>query len=145
MNKTICTEFRLSSQLGPRWAGRTCGLCGNYNGNQGDDFLSGCGLIEGSPQAFGLSWRINGDCESTHKHETDPCAVNPKRGICTHTDTRSQNSNTITTYPPAPSSPFCRRGLCGDDVRCVQSVPLSSEPESVPAILSLRCVRVCGW
>lgn len=68
------------SQLGPRWAGQTCGLCGNFNGNQGDDFLSGSGLVEAGPQAFGQSWRINGDCESTHKHESDPCAINPKRG-----------------------------------------------------------------
>lgn len=77
-------EFYPSPQLGPHWAGRTCGLCGNYNGNQGDDFLSGSGLVEASPESFGQSWRINGDCLSTHKHVIDPCAINPKRGIHIH-------------------------------------------------------------
>lgn len=71
-------------QLGPRWAGQTCGLCGNYNGNQGDDFLSGSGLVEAGPQAFSQSWRINGDCENGHKHDADPCAINPKRGRATN-------------------------------------------------------------
>eukprot|EP00066_Takifugu_rubripes_P015898 XP_011605164.1 PREDICTED: von Willebrand factor isoform X1 [Takifugu rubripes] len=70
---------RVLFKLGPQWAGKTCGLCGNYNGNQGDDFLSGSGLVEAGPQAFGQSWRINGDCDSGHKYENDPCAVNPKR------------------------------------------------------------------
>lgn len=74
------TDIFVSSQLGPQWAGKTCGLCGNYNGNQGDDFLSGSGLVEAGPQSFGQSWRINGDCESGHRYGTDPCAVNPKRG-----------------------------------------------------------------
>lgn len=77
-------------QLGPRWAGQTCGLCGNYNGNQGDDFLSGSGLVEAGPQAFSQSWRINGDCENGHKHETYPCAANPKRGRVTN---RIENTN----------------------------------------------------
>nr|XP_019934117.1 PREDICTED: von Willebrand factor [Paralichthys olivaceus] len=70
---------RVLLKLGPGWAGQTCGLCGNFNGNQGDDFLSGSGLVEAAPQSFGQSWRINGDCESFHKHEIDPCATNPKR------------------------------------------------------------------
>lgn len=84
-----CAEFCSSLQLGPRWAGQTCGLCGNYNGNQGDDFLSGSGLVEAGPQAFGQSWRINGDCEYSRNHEIDPCAINPKRGIHINLDTRT--------------------------------------------------------
>lgn len=94
-------EFCLPPQLGPQWAGRTCGLCGNYNGNQGDDFLTDSGLVEASPHAFGQAWRINGDCESTQKFETDPCAVNPKRGTYTHTDTHHSLTwlNTNLTIP----------------------------------------------
>nr|XP_024000841.1 von Willebrand factor-like [Salvelinus alpinus] len=72
---------RVLLKLGPEWAGHTCGLCGNYNGNQGDDFMSAAGLVESGPQAFGQSWRINGDCDSTHRQDTDPCSLNPKRGV----------------------------------------------------------------
>ncbi|XP_067090003.1 von Willebrand factor [Osmerus mordax] len=70
---------RVLLKLHPVWAGKTCGLCGNYNGNQGDDFLSEAGLVEASPQAFGQSWRTSGDCDPPHRPETDPCALNPKR------------------------------------------------------------------
>ncbi|KAK6301365.1 hypothetical protein J4Q44_G00294630 [Coregonus suidteri] len=72
---------RVLLKLGPVWAGHTCGLCGNYNGNQGDDFLSAAGLVEAGPQAFGQSWRINGDCDSAHRPDTDPCSLNPKRAM----------------------------------------------------------------
>lgn len=128
-------------QLGPQWAGRTCGLCGNYNGNQGDDFMSESGLVEAGPQAFSQSWRINGDCESTTKHETDPCAINPKRGIHTHVDrtyTRHhKNDKKLTSHSPTSFSAICRRGMLGDDVRRVHSMSLSGEPGSIPAVLSL--------
>lgn len=146
-NNKYCTEFCLPPQLGPRWAGRTCGLCGNYNGNQGDDFLSGSGLVEAGPQAFGQSWRISGDCESTYKHEADPCVINPKRGMYIHIDTQHQkkNNQTLTPNPCTPCSPFLRRSVCSDDDGRVQSMPFSGEPGTIPTFLSLRCVCVCGW
>ncbi|CAH2276180.1 von Willebrand factor [Pelobates cultripes] len=57
----------------------TSGLCGNYNGNQGDDFLSPSGLVEPSVEDFGNSWKLSGDCEDVVKQDTDPCSLNPKR------------------------------------------------------------------
>ena len=41
------------------------------------------------------------------------------------------------------SSAFCRRGVWGDDVRRVHTVPLSGEPGSIPAFLSLWCLCMC--
>ncbi|XP_068168133.1 von Willebrand factor [Antennarius striatus] len=117
---------RVLLKLGPRWAGQTCGLCGNYNGNQGDDFLSGSGLVEAEPQAFGQSWRINGDCESSHKHEADPCAINPKRvhfaeEACSviMTDVFSPCHFMVN---PGPFQRFCRYDVCacvdGEECLC---------------------------
>uniref|UniRef100_A0A673AE74 von Willebrand factor n=1 Tax=Sphaeramia orbicularis TaxID=375764 RepID=A0A673AE74_9TELE len=118
---------RLLLKLGPKWVGRTCGLCGNYNGNQGDDFLSGSGLVEASPQAFGQSWRINGDCESTHKPESDPCAINPKRVRFAEEACSVIMSEVFSPchfmVNPGPFQRFCRYDVCacGDGEECLCS------------------------
>uniref|UniRef100_A0A8C4DJ53 von Willebrand factor n=1 Tax=Dicentrarchus labrax TaxID=13489 RepID=A0A8C4DJ53_DICLA len=118
---------RVLLKLGPRWAGQTCGLCGNFNGNQGDDFLSGSGLVEAGPQAFGQSWRINGDCESTHRHETDPCTINPKRVRFAEEACSVMMADVFSPchflVNPGPFQRFCRYDVCacGDGEECLCS------------------------
>lgn len=58
-----------------------CGLCGNYNGNQGDDFLTPSGLVEVLLEDFGNSWKLNADCQDLLKQDNDPCNLNPHLGI----------------------------------------------------------------
>lgn len=72
-------------QLNPAYAGKTCGLCGNYNGNQGDDFLTVGGLVETRVEGFGNAWKMNADCDDVQLQHSDPCILNPKRGIHKHT------------------------------------------------------------
>ncbi|KAM6936930.1 von Willebrand factor [Xenentodon cancila] len=118
---------RVLLKLGPRWAGQTCGLCGNYNGNQGDDFMSGSGLVEAGPQAFGEAWRINGDCESTQKQDTDPCAINPKRVRFAEEACAVMMSDVFSPchflVNPDPFQRFCRYDVCacGDGEECLCS------------------------
>lgn len=40
--------------------GRLCGLCGNFNGNLSDDFVTRRGGPVAHPMAFGQSWRVGG-------------------------------------------------------------------------------------
>ncbi|XP_028664014.2 von Willebrand factor [Erpetoichthys calabaricus] len=70
---------KLLLKLSPVYAGKTCGLCGNYNGNQRDDFTTPAGLNEAHVENFGNSWKINGECEDILKQDNDPCILNPKR------------------------------------------------------------------
>ncbi|NXC45571.1 VWF factor, partial [Penelope pileata] len=56
---------------------RMCGLCGNYNGNQGDDFLTPSGMVEALLEDFGNSWKLNADCQDLLKQDNDPCNLNP--------------------------------------------------------------------
>ncbi|EMP38449.1 von Willebrand factor [Chelonia mydas] len=56
----------------------TCGLCGNYNGNEGDDFLTPSGLVEALVEDFGNAWKLNGDCQDLLKQDSDPCSLNPR-------------------------------------------------------------------
>ncbi|XP_028306519.1 von Willebrand factor isoform X2 [Gouania willdenowi] len=107
---------RVLLKLGPRWTGRTCGLCGNYNGNQGDDFMTGSGLVESGPQAFGQAWRINEECGFSHKHEVDPCATNPKRVRFAEEACAVLMSNVFSPchvlVNPSPFQRFCRYDVC---------------------------------
>ncbi|NXG18814.1 VWF factor, partial [Grallaria varia] len=54
------------------------GLCGNYNGNQGDDFLTPSGMVEPFLEDFGNSWKLNADCRDLLKQDSDPCNLNPR-------------------------------------------------------------------
>uniref|UniRef100_A0A8B9JTJ7 von Willebrand factor n=1 Tax=Astyanax mexicanus TaxID=7994 RepID=A0A8B9JTJ7_ASTMX len=65
--------------LSPVYAGKMCGLCGNYNGNQGDDFLTAGGLVETRVEGFGNAWKMNAECDNIQKQPSDPCSLNPKR------------------------------------------------------------------
>uniref|UniRef100_G3PI95 Otogelin-like n=1 Tax=Gasterosteus aculeatus aculeatus TaxID=481459 RepID=G3PI95_GASAC len=50
---------RVYLQLGSQWRGQTLGLCGTFNGNLRDDFLSPAGMIEGTPQLHANSWKVS--------------------------------------------------------------------------------------
>ncbi|XP_076864065.1 IgGFc-binding protein-like [Brachyhypopomus gauderio] len=67
----ITTDFGLSVSYDGSWvaritvpgnySGTTCGLCGNFNGQMSDDFLTRSGALETSASQFGASWRVEND------------------------------------------------------------------------------------
>ncbi|XP_047237405.1 von Willebrand factor [Girardinichthys multiradiatus] len=144
-------QGRVLLKLGPRWAGQTCGLCGNYNGNQGDDFLSSSGLVEASSQAFGQAWRINGDCESTHKHDTDPCATNPKRVRFAEEKCAVIMSDVFVPchflVNPAPFQRFCRYDVCacgnGEECLCSALSAYAAACSARGVLLNWRSPSLC--
>ncbi|CAM5082052.1 unnamed protein product [Eretmochelys imbricata] len=69
---------KLLVKLSPMYTDRTCGLCGNYNGNEGDDFLTPSGLVEALVEDFGNAWKLNGNCQDLLKQDSDPCSLNPR-------------------------------------------------------------------
>lgn len=81
--KYYCKTSKLtfpSHQLSSEYTERTCGLCGNYNGNQGDDFLTPSGLVETLVEDFGNSWKLKGDCQDVQKQESNSCSLTPRLG-----------------------------------------------------------------
>lgn len=54
--------------------GRLCGLCGNFNGNKSDDFMTRRGSAVNHPSTFGQSWRVGGKKACTR----------PEEGMCQH-------------------------------------------------------------
>ncbi|XP_028306522.1 otogelin-like protein isoform X2 [Gouania willdenowi] len=69
---------RVYLQLGSQWRGQTLGLCGTFNGNLRDDFLSPAGMIEGTPQLHANAWRVSSACiVPLNLPLIDPCDMNP--------------------------------------------------------------------
>ncbi|XP_004621722.2 otogelin [Sorex araneus] len=113
--------LRLYLQVDQRWVEDTVGLCGTFNGNTQDDFLSPVGVPESTPQLFGNSWKTLSACSPpVSGTPLDPCDV--------HLQAASyavQSCSVLTGEPFAPCSAYlsplpyfeqCRRDAC----RCGQ-------------------------
>ncbi|XP_076819623.1 von Willebrand factor-like [Clavelina lepadiformis] len=57
------------------YAGKLCGLAGNYNGNAGDDFTAKNGMLQSTAVAFSNSWRLQ-SCDFVTTEIPDPCMEN---------------------------------------------------------------------
>lgn len=53
-------EHNLVVTLSDTYSGKTCGLCGNFNGKPGDDFATPSGSQADGAVAFGSSWKVPG-------------------------------------------------------------------------------------
>ncbi|NWV58631.1 OTOG protein, partial [Malurus elegans] len=68
--------LRLYLQVDERWKDDTMGLCGTFNGNTEDDFLSPVGVTESTPELFGNTWKTSSACVLVHdSSQVDPCDV----------------------------------------------------------------------
>ncbi|KAL8169995.1 UNVERIFIED_CONTAM: Mucin-6 [Gekko kuhli] len=61
-------------KVGFQFKGKTQGLCGNYNGETSDDFLTSMDIVEGTAPLFVDSWRA-GNCHPALERDTDPCSM----------------------------------------------------------------------
>lgn len=57
------------------------GLCGTFNGDTTDDFMSSTGIVEGTAALFVDSWRA-GNCPTALERETDPCSMSQLNSEC---------------------------------------------------------------
>ncbi|XP_033059737.1 otogelin isoform X16 [Trachypithecus francoisi] len=113
--------LRLYLQVDQRWVEDTVGLCGTFNGNTQDDFLSPVGVPESTPQLFGNSWKTLSACSPLIPGSPlDPCDVHLQAASYS-----VQACSVLTGELFAPCSAFlspvpyfeqCRRDAC----RCGQ-------------------------
>uniref|UniRef100_A0A8B9EIY6 Mucin 6, oligomeric mucus/gel-forming n=1 Tax=Anser cygnoides TaxID=8845 RepID=A0A8B9EIY6_ANSCY len=76
--------FQAYVKVGSQFKGRTLGLCGNYNGDTTDDFMTSMDITEGTASLFVDSWRA-GNCNPALERETDPCALSQLNKISAET------------------------------------------------------------
>ncbi|KAF7245534.1 Mucin-5B [Varanus komodoensis] len=77
--------MQLFVHLNPTHKGQTCGLCGNFNNVQTDDFKAISGVIEGTAAAFANTWKTQADCPNIRNIFENPCTLsieNAKYQIC---------------------------------------------------------------
>ncbi|XP_074004839.1 LOW QUALITY PROTEIN: mucin-2 [Numenius arquata] len=55
--------------------GKLQGLCGNFNGMEGDDFKTSSGLVEATGSAFANTWKAQSTCTDQVEKLEDPCSL----------------------------------------------------------------------
>lgn len=83
-------------------AGKTCGLCGNFNGNPGDDFMTPRGTQANNAVAFGRSWKVAG--MGNNAKCRDDCVGGC--GSCKHKNMRRWSSNKFCGIITQKNGPF---------------------------------------
>ncbi|KAG2462468.1 MUC5B protein, partial [Polypterus senegalus] len=53
---------------------QTCGICGNFNNVQADDFNTNSGVVEGTASAFANTWKTMATCSDVVDNYEDPCS-----------------------------------------------------------------------
>ncbi|KAM4723120.1 mucin-5AC-like [Rhinophrynus dorsalis] len=61
--------------LEPSYKNQVCGLCGNYNNMQADDFRVLSGVTEGTASSFGNTWKTQANCPSVVPVFENPCSL----------------------------------------------------------------------
>ncbi|KAM3626235.1 uncharacterized protein V6R79_025169 [Siganus canaliculatus] len=56
---------------------KTCGLCGNFNRNQADDFLKLSGVRDATAAGFVNSWKTHASCPNIKSSFENPCSISP--------------------------------------------------------------------
>lgn len=56
------------------------GLCGNFNGLEGDDFKTAGGLVEATGAGFANTWKAQSSCHDKVDWLDDPCSLNIESG-----------------------------------------------------------------
>lgn len=94
-------EHYLVVTLSDRYAGKTCGLCGNFNGNPNDDFTTPSGTQAGAV-AFGSSWKVPGLVKDALCR--DSCVVGCKH--CKRSQMKKWESNRFCGLITQKNGPF---------------------------------------
>ncbi|XP_031469998.1 mucin-5AC-like, partial [Phasianus colchicus] len=71
----ITPIMQMFVRLDPVFKDQTCGLCGNFNNVQTDDFKAISGVIEGTAAAFANTWKTQASCPDIQNSFENPCAL----------------------------------------------------------------------
>uniref|UniRef100_A0A2K5ZUE8 Mucin 5B, oligomeric mucus/gel-forming n=1 Tax=Mandrillus leucophaeus TaxID=9568 RepID=A0A2K5ZUE8_MANLE len=135
-------------RLDPAHQGQMCGLCGNFNQNQADDFAALSGVVEATGAAFANTWKAQAACANARNSFEDPCSLsveneNYARHWCSRlTDPTGSFSRCHSVINPKPFHSNCLFDTCNcersEDCLCAA---LSSYVHACAA----KGVQLSGW
>ncbi|XP_042815579.1 mucin-5B [Panthera tigris] len=105
-------------RLDPSYHGQMCGLCGNFNQNQADDFRTLSGVVEGTAAAFANTWKTQAACPNVKNSFEDPCSLSVENeNYAQHwcsllTDPAGAFSPCHSVLNPAPFHSHCMFDTC---------------------------------
>ncbi|XP_017898256.1 PREDICTED: mucin-2-like [Capra hircus] len=123
------------------------GLCGNFNGLEGDDFRTAGGLVEATGAGFANTWKAQSSCSDKLDWLDDPCALNIETNYAEHwcsllKKTKSPFARCHSTVDPAEYYKRCKYDACNcrstEDCMCAA---LSSYARACAA----KGVVLWGW
>ncbi|KAF4094917.1 hypothetical protein G5714_023995 [Onychostoma macrolepis] len=142
----------LMLQLHPKFNGKVCGLCGNFDGNANNDFLKHDGEEVTDAVAFGNSWRVNPSCPEM-SNLMNPCEKNPHRRAWAIKQCSIITSPVFTNcHSRVDSGPYydaCVRDTCacdsgGDcDCFCTAVAAYAAECRKKGACVAWRSPSIC--
>ncbi|KAI4830567.1 hypothetical protein KUCAC02_002188 [Chaenocephalus aceratus] len=112
-------------QLSPKYKGRVCGLCGNYDGKANNDFTTRGNAVVVNPLVFGNSWKDLPSCPNAQSIGS-PCTTNPYRQAWSQKQCSLIQSDVFSachsTVDPTPYYDACVFDSCacdtGGDCEC---------------------------
>ncbi|XP_040607314.1 LOW QUALITY PROTEIN: mucin-5AC [Mesocricetus auratus] len=135
-------------RLAPELRGLTCGLCGNFNSIQADDFQTISGVVEGTAAAFFNTFKTQAACPNVRNIFEDPCSLSVEnekyaQHWCSQlTDASGPFSQCHTTVNPSTYFSNCMFDTCNceksEDCMCAA---LSSYVHACAA----KGVLLSGW
>eukprot|EP00070_Physeter_catodon_P027685 XP_028334579.1 mucin-5B [Physeter catodon] len=144
----LVPRMQVFLRLDPSYQGQMCGLCGNFNQNQADDFRTTSGVVEGTAAAFANTWKTQAACPNVKNSFEDPCSLsveneNYARQRCSLlTDPAGAFSSCHSVVNPGPFHSNCMFDTCSceksEDCMCAA---LSSYVRACAA----RGVLLGGW
>ncbi|XP_018420398.1 PREDICTED: mucin-5B-like [Nanorana parkeri] len=72
--------FQLSISVISAFQNKTTGLCGNFNGNENDDFRTLAGVVETTISSFANSFKDEASCPDVPTIPDNPCAKSTDKG-----------------------------------------------------------------
>ncbi|XP_016322227.1 mucin-2-like isoform X13 [Sinocyclocheilus anshuiensis] len=142
----------LMLQLHPKFKGKVCGLCGNFDGNANNDFVKHDGEEVTDAVAFGNSWKVNPSCPEV-SNLMNPCEKNPHRSAWAIKQCSIITSPVFTDcHSRVDSGPYydaCVRDTCacdsgGDcDCFCTAVAAYAAECRKKGACVAWRSPSIC--
>ncbi|XP_056382873.1 mucin-5B-like isoform X2 [Hyla sarda] len=113
--------FQLFISVNSTFQNKTYGICGNFNGIEGDDLMTISGVVEDAASALANSYKIQASCDDVPDYYDNPCSKSiVKEEYAKHWCTRLVNINDVFApcheeLDPKPYYKHCLYDVCNSD------------------------------